>query len=294
MAQRYGGKFSPDGSSDAADGTDVTPYTDAKPRKAGARINLLFLAPLPLLGTIWGSTEVEFGLKAVGGAALLLAAWLTREGVLAHEAYDARNVARRPAIPRKIFASVLIALGLTLVAWTNSGLLGLIPGLVGMGLHLFAFGADPMKDKGFDGINAFQQNRVAVVVEEAEKSLTIMEATAQDLGDRTMEARIGKFTARARTLFRRVEEDPQDLTAARKFLSVYLTGAKDATQKFAALYKRNRDPQVRAEFETFLDDLETNFAAKTDTLLANNKTDLDIEMKVLRDRLAREGLTPEQ
>ncbi len=293
MAQRFGGKFSPDGSQ-PTDDTTPTPYTDATPRKAGARVNMLFLAPLPLLGTIWGSSEIEFGLKAAGGAVLLLAAWLTREGVLAHEAYDARTVARRPAIPRKIFASVLIALGLTLVAFTDSGVLGVIPALVGMGLHLFAFGPDPMKDKGFDGVNAFQQNRVAAVVEEAEKSLSIMEATAADLGDRPMEARIGKFTARARTLFRRVEEDPQDLTAARKFMSVYLTGAKDATQKFAALYKRKRDPQVRAEFEAFLDDLEGNFAAKTETLLANNKTDLDIEMKVLRDRLAREGLTPEQ
>ena len=45
-------------------------------------------------------------------------------------------------------------------------------------------------------------------------------------------------------------------------MSVYLKGAKDATQKFAALYKVKRDTQARADFEDFLDELEENFTAK--------------------------------
>ncbi len=48
------------------------------------------------------------------------------------------------------------------------------------------------------------------------------------------------------SLFRTVEGDPRDLTAARKYLSVYLMGARDATVKFADLYAQNRNTKARA------------------------------------------------
>lgn len=291
MAQRFGGKYSPDGETSDV---EARPFQGAKRSKVGARINLLFLAPLPLIFGMFGAGSAIFGMKLAALALLLLAAWLTREGIYAHEAYDARTVARRPAFPRKIAGSILMGLGLTLAAFPASGMGALIPGLAGFGLHLFAFGPDPMRNKGIDGIDTFQQDRVARVVDEGEKTLRLMSAAVEDLGDRKMIQRVERFQTSARTLFRRVEEDPQDLTAARKFMSVYLNGAKDATQKFANLYSKNRDPKVRGDFETFLDDLEDNFAAKTQTLLANNKTDLEIEMKVLRDRLSREGLKPSE
>jgi hypothetical protein len=62
-------------------------------------------------------------------------------------------------------------------------------------------------------------------------------------------------------------------------------GARDATAKFADVFKTSRSPQARADYEALLADLETNFAARTTALLSNNHTDLDVEIKVLRDRL---------
>ncbi len=290
MAKRYGGKYSPEDTE--VQYHEKNPYAGARRSGTGLRTNLLFLAPLPLIFTMFvGADGNAFGFRLAALAALLLAAWLTREGVEAHEAYDARKVARKPAFPRKIVASVLTGLGLMLAGYPEMNLGALVPGIAGFGLHLFAFGPDPLRNKGFDGVDQFQQDRVAKVVEGAESTLGIMTATVANLGDRTVIARVEDFQTSARTLFRRVEEDPSDLTAARKYLSVYLTGAKDATQKFADLYAKKRDPKTRQDFLAFLDDLEDNFTAKTDTLLANNKTDLEIEMKVLRDRLSREGLT---
>lgn len=291
MAKRFGGKYSPDGTDADVSYVEKRPYGGAKASKVGFQVNLLFVAPLPLIFAMFsGGGAAGFGLALVALGLLLLAAWLTREGILAHEAYDARKVARKPAFPRKIAGAVVTGAGLTAAGFSEMGLAAVVPGLAGTALHLFAFGPDPMRNKGFDGVDQFQQDRVARVVDDAEGTLAIMQATVENLGDRTVQARVEDFQATARTLFRRVEEDPSDLTAARKYLSVYLTGAKDATQKFAGLYANKRDPKSRQDFLTFLDDLEGNFTAKTDTLLANNKTDLDIEMKVLRDRLAREGL----
>ena len=67
-------------------------------------------------------------------------------------------------------------------------------------------------------------------------------------------------------------------------------GARDAAVKFADLYKRQRDEDARKKFEELLADLEGNFAARTEKMLLDDRSDMDIEIKVLRDRLQREGL----
>jgi len=292
MAQRYGGKFSPqDGKRD--DGLAAKPaYSGKRRTRAGGRVNLLFIAPLPLVITAFFGTPVGMALNLVAFGVLILAAWLTREGVLAQEAYDARKIARRPAIPRKIFGSLLTGAGLFLAGFApEASLLNpAIFGVLGAVLHVLSFGPDPLSDKGAEGIDSFQSDRVARAVGEAEKHLQAMSDAILRAEDRGMERRIQGFQTTVRDMFRTIEEDPRDLTAARKYLSVYLLGARDATIKFADLYARSRDAAARDAYSALLDDLEANFAAQTEKLLTDNRTDLDIEIEVLRDRLEREGV----
>lgn len=293
MAQRYGGKYSPDGA--RAEGDDLTlPEPAAKPvgrSRDERRAGLLFLIPLVFVFFAFRGAPgaLLLGLAACG--LLLGAAWLTREGILAHQAFDARRVARRPAIPRKIFGALLTGAGLTLGAMmTQQGVLyPVLFGVVGAVLHFGAFGADPLADKGMAGVDQFQTDRVARAVAEAEVYLKAMKDAILRTGDRNLEARVDRFTTTARAMFRSIESDPGDLTATRKYLSVYLMGARDATVKFADIYAQNKDPKPRADYEALLTDLETNFAGRTQALLANNHTDLDVEIAVLRDRLKLEG-----
>ena len=294
MAERFGGKFSPEGGTKKSTREAGSPFAGAKPASAGARVNLLFVAPLPLVFSFGsGPTTLAVSLAALG--MLLLAAWLTREGLKAEDAYNARTIAKRPALPRKMVASALIGGGLAMASFLTSGIIGAaVIGLIGAVLHVLAFGLDPLRDKGAEGIDQFQQDRVARVVDEAEKHLGTMARAIEDLKDRGLERRLESFQATARKMFRTVEEDPRDLTAARKFLGVYLMGARDATLKFADLYGRQPEPADREKYLALLDDLEGNFVAKTDKLMNDNRTDMDIEIKVLRDRLAREGVTTKE
>ena len=291
MARRYGGKFSPEGDRDSAE-QPVNQWDGKRRSRAGGRANMLFLAPLPL--AIRAFTQDPAGLAAnlVAFGILMLAAWLTRDGILAHEAYDARRIARRPALPRKMIASVLTGLGLFVAALAaNESLFNpLIFAVLGFALHAYSFGPDPMRDKGMEGVDTFQQDRVARAVEEAERHLAAMKDAIARAGDRRLETRVERFQDTARDMFRTVEEDPRDLTAARKYLGVYLLGARDATVKFADIYARSRDAGAKADYEALLDDLEKNFTARTRAFLLDNKTDLNIEIDVLRERLEREGV----
>ncbi|MEO1140535.1 MAG: 5-bromo-4-chloroindolyl phosphate hydrolysis family protein [Pseudomonadota bacterium] len=292
MAQRYGGKYSPEGSRDTGRPVDRGTYQGARRTQAGGRVNLLFIAPLPLIWAAFttGPMGLVFNLIALG--LLLLAAWLTREGIQAQEAYEVRKVARAPGFPRKLTASALTGLGLGVAGFAAGGGLvaPIIYTVVGAALHSFAFGLDPMRDKGMEGVDKLQTDRVARVVDKAEAHLAAMSDAIKRAGDRQAEGRLERFQLSVRDMLRTVEDDPRDLTAARKYLGVYLMGARDATIKFADIYARSRDADARADYMMLLTDLEENFVAKTKKLLADNNSDLEIEIGVLRDRLAREGI----
>lgn len=289
MAERFGGKYSPQGGPPGSPKAAIPTLTDGKPRGSW-RASVLFVSAFLFLFPAFGDGPREMLLGLLAGGCLILAAWLSREGLRAEVAFNARKVARRPAFPRKAAGAVLTGAALAVggVIADQGLVIPALYALVGAALHLGTFGLDPMADKGMEGIDSFQVNRVAQAVEEGEKHLAAMKDAILRAKDRQLEARVDRFAATARGLFRTIEGDPGDLTAARKYLSVYLMGARDATVKFADHYAQTRDPATRADYEALLTDLETTFAQKTTAFLTNSRTDLDVEIGVLRDRLKLE------
>lgn len=295
-AERFGGKFSPDNSAESTQSARPNAFRNRRAERNDWRGTLLFFIPLPLL--LSGLGEVRRG-NAIGtlgelGALvlLLLAAWLLREGLKAEAAYVSRKIARPPAIPRKIFASALTGIGVALAGWTgwNIGLLpSLVFGVVAAAAHSMAFGLDPLTRKGLEGFDALETDRVARAVEQAETLLAQILDAAKRIGDRALEARVERLCAAARDVFRVVEQDPRDLIRARKFMSVYLQGARDATAKFADIYHRSHNAEARAAYESLLGDLERSFAAQRENLLVEDRSDLDVEIEVLKERLQQEG-----
>ncbi|MFT5065370.1 MAG: hypothetical protein ACJAXK_000330 [Yoonia sp.] len=288
MAKKFGGKFSPDGS-----GASEVVIDDREVDASAGRAGVLFPPAIVLVATTFSDGPVSLITGLVGAGALVGSAWLLGEGLRAEAAYNARKVARRPAIPRKIMASALTGVGVALASYAHHASISaaLLYGVAGIAVHVAAFGLDPMRDKRMEGIDTFQQDRVARVVDEAEAHLLIMKDQIGGLGDRKLDVRVGAFQTAARKMIRTVEEDPRDLTGARKYLGVYLMGAKDATIKFVDIYRRSKNAEARTDYEALLGDLEQNFAARTNKMLLDDKSDMDIEIKVLRDRLKREGVS---
>lgn len=299
MAKRFSGRFSPQPQPD--DGPDGRP--PLLPSAPGelrhpleSRTSWILAAGSPFLLSAFFQPPLIMATCLAGYGILASGMWLTREGLRAEAVYDSRRVARRPAFPRKLFGSVLTGLGLAIGSFQPGAAVlagaGVI-GIAGAVLHWLCFGADPMTDKGMEGIDSFQQDRAARLLSNAEDHLRAMRDAILRSGDRRLEARVHLFSATVRELFTRIEENPADLPAARRYLGVYLTGARDATVKFADLYIRTKDEKAREDYENLLSDLETNFAARTRQLIEGSRTNLDIEMQVLSDRLAREGVRPD-
>ena len=296
MAERFGDKYSPGGSgSGSGQPTDSEPFQGRGPGRMAFRVNLLFVLPFAIAISAFTKDVVGLALMLAAFADMMVAAWLTRDGVKAEDAYNARKVARPPAIPRKIIASILMGTGL-LLAGIGQGVgipASIVLGILGGVLHSAAFGFDPLASKGMEEHGSFQSDRVARVVDEAESHLGEMRSAIEDLRDRALTDRVDRFQVAARKMCRSVEDDPRDLTSARKYLGVYLLGARDASIKFAEIYAKSRNADARRDYEALLDDLEKSFAARTERMLLDDRSDLDIEIDVLRERLEREGVRAE-
>lgn len=291
MAERFGGRFSPkDLLRNNLPGGPALPPTPRHPHEGRPKWITLAATPFLLGAFFQGATGLVTDLAAFGLIASGM--WMTREGLVAQAAYEARRVARRPAIPRKLFGGILGGVGLGIGA-AEPGLWGqaALVGGAGLVLHQIGFGLDPMRDKGREGIDSFQQDRAQRMIDEGETYLDQMTDAIARAGDRRLTARVEMFAATVRHLFDRVRDNPGGLASARRYLGVYLMGARDATIRFADLYSQTQDGSARAKYLAFLDDLEKDFIARSDRLLDGDRDALDIEMSVLRDRLAREGLT---
>ncbi|MDP5359569.1 MAG: hypothetical protein NWR52_05390, partial [Paracoccaceae bacterium] len=151
MAKRFGGKFSPDGQ---AAGPREEVIDPRQIKAAGSRAKILYVPGVILAALSLNNGPVVLVTALIGAAVLTLAAWLLQEGLEAEAAYDARKVARRPAVPRKTLASGLTGIGTAIAAYVgDSGVIGsVLYGAAALGLHTATFGIDPMKDKRMEGV----------------------------------------------------------------------------------------------------------------------------------------------
>jgi hypothetical protein len=242
MAKRYGGRHSPQ---PRLDGTDPRPPARPRPGEARhpleSRTRWVTIMAVPFLISAFWQDPAGLATHLIAFGAIASGMWMTREGLQAEAAYDARRIARRPAIPRKLFGGILTGLGLAIGAYVPGAEIGAgIIGVAGALLHWLSFGPDPMRDKGMEGVDTFQQDRAQRIVAEGEAHLKAMQDAILRTGDRRLEAHVAMFAATARELFTRVEEDPDDIPAARRYLGIYLQGARDATVKFADLYAQTK------------------------------------------------------
>ena len=111
MAQRFGGRFSPgDGTTPPAQGG----YRGAKRTRVGGRVNMLFIAPLPLAFRAFTSGPAGLALNLAALGLLLLAAWLTREGCARKRHMRRAASPAAPPFRARFWAQCSLARGLAL------------------------------------------------------------------------------------------------------------------------------------------------------------------------------------
>ncbi|MCP1334999.1 5-bromo-4-chloroindolyl phosphate hydrolysis family protein [Futiania mangrovi] len=271
-------------------------YTGDRARTLASNAVWLHLLPLPLifaaLGSLAGGRLGELALEVCGFVGLMAGAILVRQGLVRERDYNRRTVARAPRLPRKLLGAALygVSTGAVVLA-TGMGLSVAAVAASGAALGVaFVYGLDPRRDKAVQGAGGVTTAEVEETVRTALAKIAGIDAAARQIGNMELRARLGRIASRARDIVGVLESDPKDIRRARKFLHVYLDGARDVAAKYAATHARVESGELEENFRRVLEGMEKTFEAQHMRLLADDVNDLDVDLEVLRLRLKEEGV----
>lgn len=137
---------------------------------------------------------------------------------------------------------------------------------------------------------------VREAVAEAEEHLAAIDAAAaqlagrQDASSDAPARRLSELTAAARAVIDVILEDPLDYDRARKFFKALLPAARSAADKYVALPAQ--DAELAERFDTLATDLIRASERLRETLRADDRFDLEVEMEVLSERVRNEEIGP--
>ena len=242
-----------------------TPYRQkVRERGPGFGPFALFLAPLPLLiVVISGLMQGQF-FRIVSAACALGLAWTAAWFLRKAKAYEIeatrRKWARSTRVPWRFSAAVFAGgsafLIVNLLMGHNIfvGALAALGGFVGV---VLAYGFDPQYDKTKD-VSRFGVTTEEIVeaLDEAEQNLAQIQEAAKNIGNTELKIRLGRIVEKTRGILDLIEEDPKDLRRARKFLKVYLRGARDVTRQYARTHSKQQNDELEENFRNVLTSIE--------------------------------------
>ncbi len=255
---------------------------------------LLFILPLPLVPAMMISlirgdlTKAIIHLFAialfVGGAVLI------RHGLVREAELDHRHLKVAYKLPIKTFGAISISLATASCAYLSvqhslafSTMLGFVTFL---GVY-FSYGLDEKKKT--NDIEGFTSDDVIDALSQAIKKITAIEQASHTLKNQELRLRLERITLLAREIVKLLEDSPQDLHRARKFLYVYLDGAQQVSAGYAKTHNSlTTTTTLENNFRDVLVTIESVFEEQKTHLIENELLDLDIKIEVLSTQLRNE------
>lgn len=259
---------------------------------------LLYVLPLPLAAVAVRALASGDNSSLLASLVALACLWsgavMNRSGLQAETQFRRRRIAAAPRTPRKALAAVLVGVGSAVCAiWlADLGLLvGVVAGVMALVGTLLAYGLDPRQDKIADGSTAgYSTEEIVSALTQAEAKIESIAQSGRSIQNPEFAARLERIVEAASQVLRVIEDDPGDLRRARKFLHVYLDGARTVTANYARAHPDARNEELDENFRDMLETIESSFIETRQRLLQDDAMDLDVQIEVLKTRLKREGV----
>jgi hypothetical protein len=200
-------------------------------------------------------------------------------------------------LPWKLFGSITAAVAafvISLGTADDSIAMALLFGALTGAACILAYGMDPRADRA--AIEAAAQRAgikgkdVVATLDEAYRKVRGIEEAASGLHSRELKARLDRISGQARTILGQLEQDPKDLSRARRFLVTYLDGTRDVVTKYAQQQADLADSPLAENFRRVLTTVEQVFTEQEELLRKDDKLDLEVQIEVLETQLRREGV----
>jgi 5-bromo-4-chloroindolyl phosphate hydrolysis protein len=252
-----------------------------------------FIWPL-FLALIRGSVDEAGGL--VAAIFLLYVGAKSIERGSREEALNQGRLLTESPTPWKLVGALAAGAGAAAISLGSGDDLGmtLLYGALVAGACVFTYGLDPRADRGALEAAArkagIKSKDVIDALEEAHRKVRGIEDAAQGLHSRELKTRLDRICQQARTILAQLEQDPKNLSRARRFLVTYLDGTRDVVAKYAAQQRDLSETALAENFRRVLTTIEQVFAEQEEVLKQDDKLDLEVQIEVLETQLKREGV----
>jgi len=230
---------------------------------------------------------------ASGFALYMLSAWCLRKGLQAEHLYANNRLARATRKPLKTIAAGIAALTTGMVAWLGVGhslpVALMFAGGALLGMYL-SYGFDPRAEKTIIAAHGYSGDEILQTLEDSSRIIRGIEQANKQIRNAELNRRIERICEVADSILAEIEADPKDFRRARKFLNVYLDGARQVTEGYAKTHQQTQSGELEQNFRNVLDTLEEVFQEQHQKLLEDDVFDLDVKIEVLTTQLKREGI----
>lgn len=257
----------------------------------------LYLLPMPLafdtLVSLWTGSIGAMLSSAIALAGLVLGAGIARAGFAREEAFHERPFSAPPP-PLKAVGGGLIGLSTAFAAFAAAGHDPITAAAFGIAASIgffLAYGFDPRA--GGDLLPAefgVTADELRAALSEAYAKVEGIEVAGRSIRSAEFRARLGRIVAGAEQVLATIEENPRTLRRARRFINVYLDGARQVTETYARTHTQDTPPALEHNFRQLLIDMEAVCGEQQRKLADNNLNDLDVQIEVLATRLKHEGV----
>ncbi len=155
--------------------------------------------------------------------------------------------------------------------------------LLGIFGVLLFYGLDPFKDKIPPNIHNYEKF-FSTLYEARQKVDTILKAT-HTIQNNTLKEKINQAANKAKEILKTIEQDPKDLSIARKFIVVYLDGIKDVINQYNQIDKELLDESYTQRLIELLNEASNRFEKELEKLKSNEIFDLDVQIDALKQQL---------
>jgi 5-bromo-4-chloroindolyl phosphate hydrolysis protein len=233
-------------------------------------------------------------INATGFGVYMLAAICLRKGLHAEYVYHKSRIAGPPNPPLKTLAAVMAALATGMIAWLGAGHSlpagMLFAGGAFLGMYL-RYGADPRVEKRkITEAYGYSGDEIRQALEDSSRLIRGIEQANDRIRNAELNWRIGRICDIADDILAAIAADPRDFRRARKFLNVYLDGARQVTEGYARTHRQTPSEALEQNFRNVLETIESTFQEQHRKLLEEDLFDLDVKIEVLNTQLKREGI----
>lgn len=231
--------------------------------------------------------------NAAGFAFYMVAASYLRRGLQAEYGYASSRIASPPRQPLKRIAALIASLTTVMIALTGAG--HSLPASLMFGVGTFvgmylSYGFDPQEEKKIAAAHGYAGDEIRQALEDSSRIIRSIEQANDRIRNSELNRRIERICEIADNILAEIEADPRDFRRARKFLNVYLDGARQVTEGYAKTHPQTQSGELEQNFRSVLETIESTFQEQHQKLLEEDLFDLDVKIEVLNTQLKREGI----